>query len=311
MRHLITVASTVIVASACEPTIDENAPTYWQEFSCSQVLFPEIDELAGWRFCVEKVVATRGMLEYHVCWSGFGHAHIGLNKLSDDGNKNMYLVDDLGNRYDHVETRGAARNDTRLDSQTRVTGVFVFPAPSPDATSFTFKDDEHGVEVGPIRLDPDSRSTRGASRELLARVLEGSSLTIVDSRFSLDSGYTVSYDVERTAGGFRLKRDNSEIPDEAVARLLETLSTAPVVHRDYLPMFASTDNYQFVSIRVKSSTGTVTFGSSSQGPGMVPWVVGLDDRLWVIPDDTPARALKHVERYLPKFEISVRDHGRR
>ena len=41
-------------------------------------------------------------------WKASGLAGGTIDKFSDTGNKNMYLVDDLGNRYDHIETRGAA-----------------------------------------------------------------------------------------------------------------------------------------------------------------------------------------------------------
>ena len=63
----------------------------------------------------------------------------------------------------------------------------------------------------------------------------------------------------------------------------------------------------FVRIEVETSSGAIEFGSKSEGAGMVPWQVEVEDRSYVVPDDTPARALKNLEELLPQLQISVRD----
>ena len=71
-----------------------------------------------------------------------------LDKGSDTGNKKMFLVDNLGNRYDHIETRGAAADGGRLSADNPVLrGVFVFPAPRLGASSFTFHDNDQNIII--------------------------------------------------------------------------------------------------------------------------------------------------------------------
>ena len=68
------------------------------------------------------------------------------------GNTNMYLVDNLGNRYDFLQAGGDATLDIKLSDQQSAHGWFLFPAPVPGATSFTFVDDDNAIRTQPITL---------------------------------------------------------------------------------------------------------------------------------------------------------------
>ena len=68
------------------------------------------------------------------------------------GNKSMYLLDELGNRYDFLQVGGDAARDIRLIDQQSARGWFLFPAPFPGATTFIFKDDDNGIQTLPIIL---------------------------------------------------------------------------------------------------------------------------------------------------------------
>lgn len=67
---------------------------------------------------------------------------------SDAGNRKMYLMDNLGNRYDHISVGGDAahRNAVKVGT-TVLRGWFVFPPPRPNATQFTFYDDQQGIAI--------------------------------------------------------------------------------------------------------------------------------------------------------------------
>ncbi|HLE72361.1 MAG TPA: hypothetical protein VJH87_21965, partial [Vicinamibacteria bacterium] len=82
--------------------------TYWQENRC---LENDLGEGASLRWCVEAIAFTEdGAMELQVSWKSSGLSGKRLFKGSDSDNHRMYLRDDLGNRYDHLATRGAARD---------------------------------------------------------------------------------------------------------------------------------------------------------------------------------------------------------
>lgn len=308
-RVIITIGFIIISSCRSARPVEVRGTTYWQDNACALVSFAEMDGKVGWRFCVERVVATDDdLLEFHVRWTGFGVFRMYIDKLSDAGNRNMYIVDEQGNRYDHAETRGAADEDARLDDNfPSAAGVFVFPAAAANATAFTFHDDDQRVVTEPIRLTPESSTDRERSLAQLVGVLEASSVTINVSWAGLFGSLDEKTTMSRDDDEFRLQRGDGEVvSSDIVAAFLATLAVAPILERDYEPTLIYTDDYPFVEIEITTSTGLVTFTSQSQGPGMVPWKVDVAGRSYVIPDDRPARALKILADDLD-IQISVRD----
>lgn len=70
-------------------------------------------------------------------------------KPSDDKNRGIYLVDNLGNRYDHSEVGGDIAVTQRFFGNKGIMGWYLFPAPRPGATSFTLV--HKGFYLGEIR----------------------------------------------------------------------------------------------------------------------------------------------------------------
>lgn len=68
-----------------------------------------------------------------------------IYKNSDANNFNMYITDNLGNRYDHVDTGGAAATLVYFYpwGPTSADGWFMFPAKRTGATIFAFHDDDN------------------------------------------------------------------------------------------------------------------------------------------------------------------------
>jgi len=90
-------------------------------------------------------VRTDGRMQFNFRWSAVhvkGTGYDFLIKYSDEGNRNMYITDNLGNRYDHVEIGGAARGDHRMYEGQFVEGWFLFEPAKPGVTSFVFHDDD-------------------------------------------------------------------------------------------------------------------------------------------------------------------------
>ena len=69
-------------------------------------------------------------------------------KTGDLNNKNMYIKDNLGNRYDPIDLEGDAAADHRLPAW----GAFVFSPAKEGAYSFTFYDDDNGKTIPDLNL---------------------------------------------------------------------------------------------------------------------------------------------------------------
>lgn len=83
-------------------------------------------------------------MQVHFRWEvSSADADFGVTVYSDTGNRNMYLVDSLGNRLDHFETGGDANNQVGLWDGDAKYGWFLFPAPNPAAEYFVFHDDDN------------------------------------------------------------------------------------------------------------------------------------------------------------------------
>ena len=193
-RVIITIVLIIISSCRSARPVDVSGTTYWQEDACALVSFAEMDGKVGWHFCVERVVATDDdLLEFHVRWTGFGVFRTYIDKLSDAGNRNMYIVDEQGNRYDHVETRGAADEDARLDDNfPSAAGVFVFPA---TAANHSVYGHAHVANLELIRLllrrgaDPLHRDDNGDTiMELVVRDGQDGALRVLQEERPLHQG---------------------------------------------------------------------------------------------------------------------------
>ncbi len=104
--------------------------------------------------CVTGItVNDRGHLVVQVTWSfGAIPRRATVIKKSDQGNRNMYLTDDLGNRYDHLAGGGAAYSRVTMADGVPQPGWFEFPAPALGATAFRLHDDDQGLVLNGVAL---------------------------------------------------------------------------------------------------------------------------------------------------------------
>ena len=109
-------------------------------------------------FCVNGItVNDDSHMIFGVTWtlsdipSGFT-----VTKRSDQGNKNMYLTDNLGNRYDHIAGGDAAYASVVITDGDPVSGWLEFGQPPVGAFSFNFHDDDNGIIIGGISLSGSS-----------------------------------------------------------------------------------------------------------------------------------------------------------
>ncbi len=138
------------------PTSNVKPPGFYSTGGC--VSFPFNLGKNDWRvasidFCVESVEITQdgGML-ITVSWTIHVPANIFVTKRSSAGNMNMYVTDNLGNKYEQFEVGGTAAQQTKMVDGDTVYETLKFPAPLPGADSLTFFDDYNKVFVSGILL---------------------------------------------------------------------------------------------------------------------------------------------------------------
>lgn len=108
-----------------------------------------ITGIVAW--CVSSVVVGANGMEVFTSWTATQMINGSvLNKLPDQYNHEMYLIDNLGQRYDHLGTTGAAHDGGRTspyNNMPPLSGSFIFPLPQSGASSFTFYDDDQHVTL--------------------------------------------------------------------------------------------------------------------------------------------------------------------
>lgn len=284
----------------------QEVATYWQDGACAEITLGGDAKLT---WCVETVVVTAsGRLELAASWTASNLSGATLDKGSDTGNEKMYLVDNLGHRYDHIETRGAAADGGRLsvDNPT-LRGVFVFPPPHLGATTFTFRDDDQNLTIAGITSSAHSRSDRALSASVLGRVMQTEAIEIDYSWSGMSGRFREVYSLRAVDGGFEAEgvRDDtrpialpsSRISSTEIEAFLATLAQAPVLDRDYVPNVTRPDDHPSITLTLSLSRDHITFFSQSQGVGHVPWGVVSGGQVYVVPDDTPARALQMLDPF--------------
>jgi hypothetical protein len=99
-------------------------------------------------WCIESVeVRSDGYMKFNAVWTAPIEPRAYVKKYSDVGNTNLYLRDNLGNRYHHVEVGGDAGRDIILTRYSTARGWYLFPPAQPGATSFIFHDDDSHVHI--------------------------------------------------------------------------------------------------------------------------------------------------------------------
>ena len=108
--------------------------------------------------CITSVtVRSDGNLQFDADWSvNFKGAPFGSGrKPSDVGNANLYVTDNLGNRYDFIELSGTARDSEDFTASVPFhAGWYVTPPAKPGAESFVFHVDDQGIGIGGIVFTP-------------------------------------------------------------------------------------------------------------------------------------------------------------
>lgn len=112
------------------------------------------------RECVTGILPqSDGSLQVNLYWRSEQDYEL-WQKGTDVGNRNMYITDELGNRYDQL---GVNEPDPgrRLSTWTNIDGWFIFPSFAPQAQCFVFHDDDQRMQSPPFpRTWPETDTSR-------------------------------------------------------------------------------------------------------------------------------------------------------
>jgi PKD repeat protein len=118
--------------------------------------FPLRDE-GGWLIgaeiteCVPKIENRGSLLRVYFTWRiALDWPDDCVDKKTDKGNPNMYITDQKGNRYAMVDAGERALWISCMADGYPYTGWFDFPAAKVSTPVFTFHDDDHHIQLGPL-----------------------------------------------------------------------------------------------------------------------------------------------------------------
>lgn len=99
--------------------------------------------------CVTSVnVNSNGTFQVYFRWELISSSPtVGVSIQADTNNYNMYILDDLGNRLDHIDTGGGTNQAVTLKAGETKEGWFLFPALPTDANGFYFVDEDNQVRT--------------------------------------------------------------------------------------------------------------------------------------------------------------------
>lgn len=138
------------------PKTSEPSPLSYSVGQCQQINIEAPDPAGNLSqgelgVCVTRIVVlTDGSMQFFVAWENLPGSEVEVTKTSDVGNAKMYLTDNLGNRYNHRDTGGAASVDTIISPGIIIEGWYLFPSADVRAVELVFHDDDNGVQIGPI-----------------------------------------------------------------------------------------------------------------------------------------------------------------
>ena len=256
------------------------------------------------RWCVDRIVVSGERMTVHFTreLSEFSDAELAYG--SDEGNRNMYLRDDRGQRYDSIATNGAARTGGKLDRQTRLEGAFVFRAPAAGVRTFTFFDDDDHLKIEGLRLDP-ALVVDPAWRQSLHTVLAAADRIHFRDNWAGDAPpgtvpvveYALQKAGERWTGTVTFsvgQRTKSMVwrPDaKTMSRFFDAMEKSALTTAKYVPKITHTDDYPHLQLEIDAGSRRAVVHSESQGVDHVPWAVDIDGRTYTVPTADPARAL--------------------
>jgi hypothetical protein len=111
-------------------------------------------------FCINTVkVSEDASMQFNVTWTVILEECKNYVLQPDLNNHQLYLEDDLGNKYHHTGAGGcAARQEVFAPVSDDCNGWFVFPPAKPEVRSFRFVDTVNWISIEDIVLGPSNNT---------------------------------------------------------------------------------------------------------------------------------------------------------
>jgi hypothetical protein len=133
-------------------TLPYNAPGSYYVAKCSYFKPAGAPDRIQVTFCVNTVKVNDDLtMQFNVYWRVKASGYI-VTKHADTNDYNMYLMDDLNNKYQHIGVGGCAATDIRWTNDGDCNGWFLFSPAKPGAKSFRFYDMDNKIYVDNIVL---------------------------------------------------------------------------------------------------------------------------------------------------------------
>lgn len=114
---------------------------------CATFIIPQKND-AQIEECVTRIeVQPDETMKVYFQWRLRSVTMDGITISSDEGNSNMYLLDDQNRRLNQFRAGGQANEAVMLINGQAKQGWFLFPAPPADARSFSFHDDDNHIVI--------------------------------------------------------------------------------------------------------------------------------------------------------------------
>ena len=115
--------------------------------ACDTIVMKSAAGPISWTSCVEMAELREDTLILHIRWLPQFPAKVQVDKPSDVGNPNTYLLDAQGKKYHAVRLGGDAARDVTLVSGRYYRGEYTFPRPDDLEDALTFVEDDVGIQV--------------------------------------------------------------------------------------------------------------------------------------------------------------------
>lgn len=143
------------------PTPDRVVPGIYYVSGCGSRSMPLGGTL---KICISQVDVSSNdqHMIFYVTWTlSYVPSNQTVTKRSDEGNRNVYLTDNLGHRYDHIAGFGMAYGPANVAADVGILGMYDFGPAAVGAFIFAYHDEDNGILVDGIPLSPASVSTFG------------------------------------------------------------------------------------------------------------------------------------------------------
>jgi hypothetical protein len=208
-------------------------------------------------FCVASIEVVRDSSMFvSLSWAIHNKGGYTITKRSDANNRNMYMTDDLGNRYGHDGAGGDLVSKIKMhDGDTSFVGWYHFSNIASNAKAFTFHDDDQKVQISNMVL-------------VNPQIIKGQ-MALEHYPFALEY-LLAAWKMETTAEGAKVLM-HTQIPQCQIAegfpaelqgKYKNTIAIGMIEYKIY----GSTDNQNKLSLREYLAVKGVTFSDPAQQP---------------------------------------------